>query len=69
MAAHDIRKIDKRCILIPVSCNYIHMIDNCGGYLIPVCEGHSQRNKEFIVKLEALLEEYTGKPASEIMGL
>ena len=69
MAAYDIRKIDKRCVLIPVDCSYIHMIGNCGGYIIPVREDHSQCNKEFITKLEALLEEYTGKPASEIMGL
>jgi hypothetical protein len=71
MAASGIIRIDKRFVLIPVTCDYIHTVDACGGYIIPVhLHGeHSPYKTEFIAKLEALIEEYTGKPTREIAGL
>ena len=70
MPSYNYRKLDKRCILIPVTCDYIHMIDTVGGYLIPISHTScSEHEKEFERKLVKLIEEYTGKSIDDIEGL
>lgn len=70
MPGYNYRKIDKTCILVPVTCDYIHMINSVGGYLIPINHvGCSEREKEFERRLEALIEEYTREPIENIRGL
>lgn len=46
------------------------MVDTVGGYLIPISHtGSTEHEKEFERKLEKLIEEYTGEPIDNIMGL